>query len=53
MHFTGIWRPKFTDLANKTLTKLNILEKMAVDRNTWKKAWNRLLNSFTSIDGWQ
>ena len=27
MHFSGIWRSKFTNLANKTVKKLNFREK--------------------------
>ena len=36
MHFSEIWRPKFTDLANSK--KLNLWEKMAVHKSAWVKA---------------
>ena len=38
MHFPAIWRSKFTDLANKTVTKLNLWEKTALDKSAWIKA---------------
>ena len=39
MHFSGIWRPKFTNLANKTVKKLNFWEKKtAVNKSAWIKA---------------
>ena len=38
MHFPVIWRSKFTDLANKTVKKLNLREKMAVDKSACIKA---------------
>ena len=38
MHFSAIWGPKFIDLANKTVKKLNLWEKTAVDKSAWIKA---------------
>ena len=38
MHFLEIWRSKFTDLSNKTVKKLNLWEKTAVDKSAWIKA---------------
>ena len=38
MHFPGIWRSKLTDLANKTVKKLNLWEKTAVGKSAWRKA---------------
>ena len=38
MHFSGIWRSKFTNLANKTVKKLNFWEKTAVNKSAWIKA---------------
>ena len=37
MHFPKIWRSKFTDLVNGK-KKLNLWEKMAVDKSAWIKA---------------
>ena len=35
MHFSEIWRPKFTDLANSK--KINLWEKMTVHKSAWVK----------------
>ena len=37
MDFPAIWRSKFTDLANRK-KKLNLWEKMAIDKSAWIKA---------------
>ena len=38
MHFPGIWRSKFADLANKTVKKTSIFgEKTTVDKSAWIK----------------
>ena len=37
MHFSGIWRSKFTDLAKKTVKKTQSLGKTAVDKSAWIK----------------
>ena len=46
--FPEIWRSKFTDLANKTVKKLNLWGKTAVDKSAWIKACTPLYNSTTS-----
>ena len=38
MHFSGIWRSKFTDLVKKTVKKTQPLGKTAADKSAWIKA---------------
>ena len=49
MHFPGIWRSKFTDLVNKTVKKINLWGKTAVDKSAWIKACTVHYNNICQI----